>query len=32
VTVAHTKDEYCEISDLTQAAELYASLARTLIG
>jgi len=32
VTVAHTSDEYCEISELTRAAELYASLASTLIG
>ncbi len=32
VTVAHTKDEYCEIAELTRAVELYASLASTLIG
>jgi acetylornithine deacetylase len=31
VTVAHTKDEFCEISELTRAAELYAGLAKTLI-
>ena len=32
VTVAHTKDEYCDVSELTRAADLYASLVRTLIG
>jgi acetylornithine deacetylase len=31
VTLAHTKDEYCEISELTQAAELYARLATQLL-
>ena len=31
VTVAHTDDEYCEVSELTRAAELYENLARTLI-
>jgi acetylornithine deacetylase len=31
VTHAHTKDEYCEISELTQATELYARLATQLL-
>jgi acetylornithine deacetylase len=31
VTLAHTKDEYCEISELLRSAELYAKLAMTLI-
>jgi len=32
VTVAHTADEYCEIPELTRAAELYARLATQLLG
>jgi len=32
VTLAHTADEYCEIAELTRAADLYARLASTLIG
>ena len=32
VTLAHTADEYCEIAELTRAADLYASLAKTLLG
>jgi len=32
VTLAHTKDEYCEIVELTRSADLYARLASTLIG
>ena len=31
VTVAHTADEYCEIPELTRAAELYARLATQLL-
>jgi len=31
VTVAHTKDEYCEISELLRSAELYARLAKQLL-
>jgi len=32
VTVAHTADEYCEVSELTRATELYARLATQLLG
>jgi acetylornithine deacetylase len=32
VTLAHTADEYCEISELARAAELYAELATQLLG
>jgi acetylornithine deacetylase len=32
VTLAHTADEYCEISELMRATELYARLATQLLG
>jgi acetylornithine deacetylase len=32
VTLAHTKDEYCEAAELTRSAELYARLATQLLG
>ncbi len=32
VALAHTADEHCEISELLHAAELYARLARQLLG
>jgi acetylornithine deacetylase len=31
VTLAHTADEYCEISELQRAVDLYVSIARTLL-
>jgi len=31
VTLAHTSDEYCEISELQRAVDLYVSVARTLL-
>ncbi|HXT71326.1 MAG TPA: M20/M25/M40 family metallo-hydrolase [Vicinamibacterales bacterium] len=31
VTLAHTKDEYCETAELTRAADLYAQLAKQLL-
>jgi acetylornithine deacetylase len=32
VTLAHTADEYCEVSELVRAVDVYAEVAKTLMG